>query len=326
MYDVYFYEAFDEEQNMLKKYLPANLKGGFCWETIQEKGDTLPPAPIISTRSQSIIPKDWADKLKAILSRSTGYDHLKKYEETTSKKIDLGYLPLYCNRAVAEQAMLLWMSLLRKLPVQMKQFENFERSGISGIECQGKLLVVVGVGNIGSEIVKVGQGLGMIVRGVDIVERYPFLSYRDINEVLPEADILVCAMNLTKDNINYFNYEKLKKAKKGVIFINIARGEMSSSGDLLKLVKQNHIGGLGLDVYNEESELAVTLRSGTEIKNAEVLATLKLKEFSNVIFTPHNAFNTIEAVDRKAKQSIEQIEYYLDQSRFKWPIPSNNII
>ena len=52
MYDVYFYEAFDEEADMLKKYLPANIEAGFCWETIQEKGDELPPASIISIRTQ----------------------------------------------------------------------------------------------------------------------------------------------------------------------------------------------------------------------------------------------------------------------------------
>ena len=65
--------------------------------------------------------------------------------------------------------MLLWMALLRKLPAQMQHFTSFNRDDLTGSECAGKKLLVVGVGNIGSEIVKLGLGLGMAVRGVDLI-------------------------------------------------------------------------------------------------------------------------------------------------------------
>ena len=64
--------------------------------------------------------------------------------------------------------MLMWMALLRKLPQQIQNFATFYRDGITGSECQGKTLLVVGVGNIGSEVARIGQGLGMNVLGVDI--------------------------------------------------------------------------------------------------------------------------------------------------------------
>ena len=217
--------------------------------------------------------------------------------------------------------MLLWMALLRKLPQQMENFVPFHRDGLTGIECEGKKLVVVGVGNIGSQIVKIGIGLGMDVMAVDIVVKYPEYEYSDFNIAVADADIIVCSMNLTSENIGYFSYEKLKKAKKGVIFINIARGELSQVADLMQLIEEDHVGGLALDVYENETALAHALRNKDKIIDEQVKSVLKLAEYQNVILTPHNAFNTLEAVKRKAEQSVEQIIHFLKKNEFKWSIP-----
>lgn len=321
MIDVFFYEAFKEETENLKKYLSADIQAGFSWQTIQEKKDKNPPAKIISVRTQSIIPLEWADQLSAVLTRSTGYDYLLDFHSKLPHPPALGYLPLYCHRAVAEQAMLLWMALLRKLPQQIAHFSEFDRDNLTGQECAHKTLLVVGVGNIGSQVVKIGQGLGMTVLGVDLVKKYDFVNYVSIQDALPRADIIVCAMNLTRDNINYFDYHRLKRAKKGVIFINIARGEFSPALDLLKLIEEGHLGGLGMDVFPFENQLAVGLRLHKRLKEKELKAILKLSKKPNVIFTPHNAFNTKEAVERKAAQSIEQLKHFLQHGKFLWPIP-----
>ncbi len=320
-YDVFFYEAFEEEQEQLIKYMPENINAGYSWKTIQELNEEMPSAKIISTRTQSIFPLTWAKNLEAILSRSTGYDHLIRYKEATSSDIKTGYLPLYCNRSVAEQGLTLWMALMRKLPVQMKSFKTFHRDGLTGLETEHKNLLVVGVGNIGSEIVKIGQGLGMNVKGVDLVEKFDFVDYTSIESGIANADIIVCSMNLTKDNNNYFNYDLLRKAKKGVVFVNIARGELSHCTGLLKLMKEEHIGGIGIDVYNEENNLASFLRSGQKVDSSEVDAVKELMTYSNVIFTPHNAFNTNESVIRKSEQSAIQIKHLLKIGNFKWDVP-----
>ena len=320
-YDVYFYEAFEEEALTIQKFMPADIKAGYTWKTIQETGHVKPAAPIISTRTQSQFPMDWSDQLNAILSRSTGYDHVVNYKAQTNSSAKLGYLPLYCNRAVAEQAMLLWMALLRKFPRQMKNFNQFQRDGLTGMECEGKKLLVVGVGNIGSEVAKIGKGLGMHVQGVDLIIKYPDIKYVDFNDAIAETDIIVSSMNLTSENIGYFNYNKLKKAQKGIIFINIARGELSPITDLLRLVEEDLIGGLALDVYENEAALAHALRNKNQVKDKLIHATLKLADYPNVILTPHNAFNTVEAVKRKAEQSVQQVKHYLDQKEFKWSVP-----
>ncbi|MBN1764109.1 MAG: hypothetical protein JW860_02535 [Sedimentisphaerales bacterium] len=319
--DVFFYEAFDEEEQALKRFLPADIRAGFTWKTIQEYGVSEPAAQVISTRTQSLIPVEWASKLTAILTRSTGFDHIHAFLKKSSHRIACGYLPLYCHRAVAEQAMVLWMALLRKLPGQIESFKAFHRDCLTGHECAGKTLLVVGVGNIGFEVVRIGQGLDMDVLGVDIVKKHEGVNYVTLDEGLAKADIIVCAMNLTCDNYGYFNHQLLKRARHGVVFINIARGELSPSDDLLQLLQENHVAGVGLDVYNHESELAVSLRNGTPTNNPEVKATLDLARHANVILTPHNAFNTHESVERKSDQSIQQINHLRQTGQFLWPVP-----
>ncbi|MHC4945804.1 MAG: NAD(P)-dependent oxidoreductase [Planctomycetota bacterium] len=323
MADLFFYEAFEEEAEAIKRYLPSHLDAGFTWKTIQEEGHDAPPAPLLSIRTQSGIPDTWAGRFESLLTRSTGYDHVRSFLDRTGAEPACGYLPLYCHRAVAEQTLLMWLALLRLLPRQVEQFQRFERDGLTGAECQGKTLAVVGVGNIGSEVVKVGQAMEMEVLGVDIVERHDFVDYVTIDEALARADVVVCAMNLTQENRGYFDYARLKQARAGAIFVNIARGEMSPSRDLLRLLDEGILAGVGLDVFNEEKDLAMALRGGfAEEVKGDAGAALALGERRNVILTPHNAFNTRESVERKAEQSVQQAIHFLEHGRFLWPVPN----
>ncbi len=319
--DIFFYEAFDKEVDLLKQHLPSNVNAEFTWKTIQEHGNPDPPATLVSIGTQSEIPLGWATKLDGVLIRSTGYDYIETFLDQCKKDLPCGYLPLYCSRAVAEQALLLWLSLLRKLLQQMERFTTFRQDGLTGLECMHRTLLVVGVGNIGHEVVRIGHALGMKVFGVDIVHRHGGTSYVTLDQGLSQADIIVCAMNLTPENRGYFNYSVLKKAKPGAIFINVSRGELSPSADLFRLLEEKHLGGVALDVYNQEQELAVCQRSGQSSGNPEVQAALTLAKQPNAILTPHNAFNTHEAMVKKAIHTTEQIDHFFSYNTFRWPAP-----
>lgn len=321
-HDVFFYEAFEEEAAALQRHLPPGIKAGFTWKAIHEEGHRQPPAPIICIRTQSVVPLEWARELRAIITRSTGYDHVREYLDATGVALPCGYLPLYCNRAVAEHALMMWLALLRKLPQQVAQFQRFHRDGITGRECAGATLAVFGVGNIGHEVVKIGRGLEMRVLGVDIVHRHHDVTYVSRDEALAAADIIVCAMNLTPENDGYFANGLLRRARRGVIFVNIARGEFSPPEELLELLDSHHLGGVGLDVYTHEKHLAAALRRGAVDETQPAMrAVLELSRRPNAILTPHNAFNTHEAVARKSQQTIEQLVEFRATGRFKWPVP-----
>jgi D-lactate dehydrogenase len=321
MPDVAFYEAFEEESEQLARFIGDSFTASFTWKTIQEQGDRRPPARIVSIRTQSVVPTDWAGSLDGILARATGHDHLTAYRAATGAEIAYGHLPLYAHRSVAEHALMMWLALGRRLPVQQRQFATFHRDGLTGCEFESKRLLVVGVGKIGSEVVRIGRGLDMHVQGVDIVRRCDDLPYVDVDEALPDADVVVCAMNLTPENTCYFDYARLSRIKSGAIFVNIARGEQSPAIDLLRLLEEGRLAGVGLDVFADERPLAVALRRGHPPTDAESLAVLTMAQRDDAILTPHNAFNTREAVERKSAQSVEQILHMLEHGAFKWPIP-----
>lgn len=324
-HDVFFYEAFEEEAAALRRFLPHGINAGFTWKAIHEEGHAVPPAPVISIRTQSVLPLEWEAHLRAIITRSTGYDHVSDYLRATGAALPCGYLPLYCNRAVAEHALMMWLALLRKLPQQVEQFQRFHRDGITGRECAGATLAVFGVGNIGHEVVKIGHGLQMKVLGVDIVRRHADVQYVSRDEALAAADIIVCAMNLTPENNGYFAGGLLRHARRGALFINIARGEFSPPEELLELLDSHHLGGVGLDVYTSEKHLAAALRRGQADTNDPAMrAVLALARRPNAILTPHNAFNTLEAVERKAQQTIEQLVEFRATGGFKWPVPGSH--
>jgi D-lactate dehydrogenase len=323
---VWFYEAFEEEANALRTLLPDGVRAGFCAETIQEARQTLghdgPPAPVISVRTQSETPDDWEGRIDAVLSRSTGYDHLAALRARWSTAPALGYLPKYCAVSVAEQAILLILALLRRMPRQLRQMGHFERDGLTGREARARTLAVFGVGEIGVEILKLGHGLGMTAIGVDIDPWRDGIPYVSVDEALERADVVVCAMDLRGDNRGYFSAERVAAMKPGAVFVNISRGELSPTPILLAALERGHLFGVGLDVYDEEKDLAHALRGEGEVHTASAKAALTLLKRDDAILTPHNAFNTEEAVHRKSADSVTQVRAWLDDGAFVWNAPS----
>jgi D-lactate dehydrogenase len=161
----------------------------------------------------------------------------------------------------------------------------------------------------------------MRVLGVDLAPSLDEVEYFDIDAALAQADVVVAAMNLSASNRGFFSADRLAGCKRGAIFVNIARGELSPSTALLAALRGGVLGGVGLDVYDHEPELAEALRGGRPSQDQEVLATLELMKFDNVICTPHNAFNTVESVERKSEQSVRQILAHREHGRFEWEVP-----
>jgi D-lactate dehydrogenase len=313
---VYFYEVFEEEADALRRHLPESWSCGMTPAAIQETDHAHPPAPVISIRTQSVIPTAWASRLNGILSRSAGYDHLDRFLAAAPVPVPVGHLFAYSGRAVAEHAALLWMALLHRLPAQQSAIARFARDHLTGRECRGRNLALFGAGDIGSHIAAIGHGLGMKVLAVDPVRRWPGLTYVEKNEALPLADVAVCAMNLNATNDRYFDPATLARLKPGTILINIARGEFTRCTDLLPALHHGHLGGIGLDVYAAESVIAASLRAGTVPDHPEYRAFMELRTREDVIMTPHNAFNTLEAVERKSIQSVRQLAYFSRHGTF----------
>lgn len=322
-FDAAFFEAFQEEAAEIRKHLPAGIRAFFTSRTIQDEGLADPPAAVISVRTQSRIPRAWAPLVRGIITRSTGYDHIVAYRRETGIRVPAAHLPLYCNRAAAEHALLLWTALLRRLPAQMSAFGRFERDGLTGGEILGRTLAVFGVGRIGREVAAIGAALGMRVLGVDLAPTTDSVEFAGPGEALARADVVVCAMNLTPANRGYFDDAAWARVKPGAVFVNISRGELSPFGPLRRALESGRLAGAGLDVFNEESNIAGFLRGSGHTETPELRDFLALRNDPRVIFTPHNAFNSAEAVVRKSAQSVEQLAHFLQTGRFTTPVPDD---
>jgi len=320
MLDVMFYEVFDREEESLRRYIPKSIKADFTWKTVQEHGESAPPAKVISIRTQSLVPNNWAEKLSGILTRSAGYDHIIAYLNENKLSLPCGYLIDYCSRTVAEQAILLMMALMRRLKVQMKQFEEFQRDNMTGAECFGKNLLVVGAGHIGGHILRLGRALEMNVKAVDIAENIKAVEYVTLEKGIVWADIVVCSAALTHRTRGMLGYQSLSKAKKGCILVNIARGEISPVDELRKLLDEEKLAAVALDVFEREGLLAQKLREF--VSDEQTRGILDLSRRENVVFTPHNAFNTREALERKAKESVESLQSFFQSGSFLHPVPT----
>ena len=316
--DVQFYEVFREEEQELRRAMDAaGLSGAYRQATIQESGDAGPPAALVSIRTQSRLPATWRGRTRALLTRSTGYDHILPLLGLPDAPA-LAALPEYCTRAVAEQAMLLWTALLRRLPAQSAQMARFDREGLTGGECAGRTLVVTGVGRIGGEIARIGRGLDMEVIGVDIAPRDATVRHLPPEDAFSRADVIVCAMNLTPANRGYFDAARWRSVRPGAVFVNVARGELSPGAPLLAALREGRLAGAALDVFDDEDQLGTALRRGGPA--AAPAPWPELLAHPRVLCTPHNAFNTVEAVARKSALTVRQCRTFLATGRFEWPL------
>lgn len=316
MTDVIFYEAFAEEEQSLRNHIGRDLKIEFRQNALQSYKDDAPPAPLISIRTHSRIPDSWLKGVKGVLTRSSGYDHLQEFLQKTEGAIPCGYLAEYSARSVAEHAITVMLALFKNLKKQMDHFNTFDRNGITCRDSFQRNLLVVGVGKIGSQIVRLGQGLDMHVKGVDLVHNVKGLDYVSLEEGVSWADAVICALPLTGLTKGMLSESILKKIKNRGIFVNISRCEISPLEGLNRLLQDGILGGIGLDVFEEEGLLLPQLQGRAGAPNEYQKLVIALKDRPDVIFTPHNAFNTEESLDRKSRKSCEAIHEFIKRNKF----------
>jgi D-lactate dehydrogenase len=341
--DIIHFEALGPEAEYLKEeMLKARQRGELpeshaCLilpETVQEflkdKGPIRLP-DIITTKTHSLLPESYlSGGRKSIVTRSAGYDHFEHLWE----RANIASLREYCVGAVAQTAMKFLYAAAGLFNQYSKNTKTFERDNCDAfMELGGhRTLAVFGVGRIGKRIHDLAQANGLTVLGVDIrqdeLNRLYGGTVRFVSkeEAAVSSDIIVNAMNLTKNkenrfyNVGYFSREYLETTKKPLIFINVTRGEMAPESVLLDLYLSGKIAGIGLDVFGKESEFAELLRGGThsgaDLAAARTMVTRSLDRTANIYVQPHQAFNSDIAARAKAVESIKHvISWYANKGR-----------
>ncbi|GIW63756.1 MAG: lactate dehydrogenase [Patescibacteria group bacterium] len=266
------------------------------------------------------------NKLSYIATRSTGFDHID-LNYCKSKNILVSNVPSYGSKTVAEFAFALILEITKKLndSVQMAKLQKpLNRAQIRGIELYNKTIGLLGFGKIGKETAKIANGFGMQIL-VYNRSRYPEyekkynLKFVDLKTVLRKSDIISLHLPLTDETYHILNKDTLKLCKKGAIIINTARGGLIDQSALLCAIEDNHIAMAGLDVLEEEDDLQeeieiLTGKINSKLNYKELLINHILINHPRIITTPHNAFNTREALDRITMTTILNINNFLKKT------------
>lgn len=235
---------------------------------------------------------------RLLAMRCAGYNNV---DLVAAKELGLTVVrvPAYSPEAVAEHSVGLMMTLNRRIhkAYQRTRDANFALDGLVGFNMFGKTAGIIGTGKIGIATLRILKGFGMRLLVNDPFQNQAAIElgaeYVDLDTLFRDSDVISLHCPLFQENYHLLNSQSFAKMKKGVMIINTSRGALLNSQDAIEALKQGKIGALGLDVYEEESELFF------EDKSNEVITDDTFRRLSachNVLFTGHQAFLTREAL------------------------------
>lgn len=278
---------------------------------------------IVSVFIYSKMDKEVLDKLpdlKMIATRSTGVDHIDT-EECKKRKITVMGVPTYGSDTVAEYTFGLILAVAKNIVEahQAVEEDEFSPEGLTGIDLFGKTLGIVGLGKIGANVAKMARGFGMKIVAVEktpeakIVKKYR-VKIVDLETLLKESDVVTLHVPAVKETYHLINRDNIKLMKQGSILVNTSRGAVVETSALIWALNKNILRGVGLDVVEEEDKVEslsmVMSQRPTKSDLQDVLSYHMLRDRDDVVFTPHNAFNTEEAIGRIIKTTVENIKNF----------------
>ncbi len=246
---------------------------------------------------------DKAKKLKVIIRAGVGVDNIN-IPACSQKGIVVMNAPAGNSISTAEHAIALLFSLVRKIPAadQSMKSGQWEKNLFNGNQLTGKTIGVIGLGRIGKEVVKRALGLQMNVLGYDPYIGKEHLEHLQIdivskNDILKNADIITVHTPLTDQTKGIVSKKNIKNLKKGVFLINAARGGIYEEDAIVDGIEKGIIAGAALDVFSKEP-----LVEGSKLRN-----------YANVILTPHLGASTDEAQTEVAKESAQSMVQFFKE-------------
>ncbi|KKP95802.1 MAG: Glyoxylate reductase (Glycolate reductase) [candidate division TM6 bacterium GW2011_GWE2_36_25] len=318
-----FYEL-DWELDYLKKQL-ADFQIHFVKGTTQNSPTIDKDADILCLFVDSPVDKHLMESLsslKLIATRSTGFNHIDR-SAAQQLNVKICGVPAYGKNAVAEYAFGLMIMVMRKLYEAYSRIRdnNFSRVDLCGTDLSGKTLGVVGTGDIGSNVVKIGAAFGMNVCAFDLKPNQELVDktgcvYVSLEELLRQSDVITLHVPYNTGTHHLINKKNIMTCKKGSYLINTARGAIVETAAIVKGLKEGVLAGAGLDVLEEEGEMdhevSLLLEEHPQaIQLQTLLSNHYLIEHPQVIVTAHNAFNSYEARKRILDCTIDNIKAFV---------------
>lgn len=314
---VVFFEINSSEKSYFQKHLPG-LKLEFYKEKLGFDNLHLAKnAGVISVFIGSKISTEimkQLPKLKAVVTRSTGIDHIDK-DYCQQNNITILNVPHYGVNTVAEHTFALILALSRNIipSVEATKKGIFNTNGLTGFDLNGKTIGIIGFGNIGTKVAKLAHAFEMkVLVHTRTVKDVPNVKFVSLDELLTNSDIISIHAPLTPETHHLINKNNIKLIKKGAILVNTARGPIVATEALVFALQNKILKGAALDVLEEEQtikeERLVLTEDYIELSSVKtLLLDHVLRDMPNVIITPHNAFNSKEAILEINQKTVENI-------------------
>lgn len=265
--------------------------------------------------------------VRLVALRCAGFNNVD-LNAAKSAAIPVVRVPAYSPHAVAEHTVGLFLTLNRKIHRAYNRVRehNFALTGLVGFDLHGKTVGIIGTGKIGRITAEIFSGFGTKVLAYD---PYPSLEWAAQNRVeyvaqpdlFVRSDIVSLHVPLTPETFHLVNQETLSQMKKGAYILNTSRGKLVDTAALIEALKNGHLGGVALDVYEEEEGVFFEDLSGQVLLDDELT---RLLSFPNVLVTSHQAFLTREALGEIARVTSENIrrhgrgEPFIDGTLLAW--------
>lgn len=262
--------------------------------------------------------------LKMIATRSTGYDHID-LDYCKAKNIVVSNVPVYGERTVAEHTFGLILTLTRKIydSIERTKKGSFSTKDLRGVDLFEKTIGIVGLGNIGEVVARIAKGFGMRVlvncrSDKSAIAKEIGFEQVDLDYLLQNSDVVTLHLPYNKETHHVINKQNILKFKPGSYLVNTARGGLVEVEAIVLGLEKNILAGVGLDVFEEEN----ILKEEAELLSSEYLKNVDLENLvcdylimkdPRVIVTPHNAFNSKEALSRILNTTIENINMFLKE-------------
>ena len=322
--------AFFETEPWEREYLQAKLEKKLPKTAIlkffekpldNRKAEAIKDTEILAVFIYSNISREIVDKLprlKFIATMSTGFDHID-LAVCRKKGVKASNVPYYGENTVAEHTFALILALSRKIPQSIERTRkgNFTLENLRGFDLKGKTIGIVGLGHIGKQAAKIASGFGMKIIAYDVKKdlrtaRKLKIKYVGLNRLLGKADIISLHAPYNQSTHHLISKNNIKNIKKGAYLINTARGALVETEALILALKNNILAGAGLDVLEEECFLKEekALLTSPFRKKCDLRTVLQdhlLLHHPKVLITPHNAFNSQEALTRILDTTIKNI-------------------
>ena len=252
-----------------------------------------------------------AQGVKLVALRCTGFNNI---DLPAAKALNLTVtrVPVYSPYAVAEYAVALLLTLNRKTHRAFNRVRelNFSLNGLVGFDLHSKTAGIVGTGKIGRVVAEILRGFGMKVLAYDPFPNRDWaarqgVEYVDAVTLSGHSDVISLHVPLTPETNYIIRRETLGLMKPGAILINVSRGALIDTTALIEALKSGHLGGVALDVYEEEEGIFYEDLSSQVLHDDELA---RLLTFPNVLITSHQAFLTREALSDIARTTVANLE------------------